>query len=262
MKNIARLMLVLALVMCANFVVALANPTNTNDFIFNPETGMITGYRGPGGAVKIPEAIGGKAVVKVGAMAFYECANIISIEIPDTVCCIGSSAFARCTNLKTIKFSDGSQLQQLGNHAFLGCKALEYIQIPERVAHISDGMFMECRNLIFVKLPDGLRSIGVHAFNGCNSLVSVTIPANTTDIKEGAFGNCANLEDIEFLGADIQFGSHIFDLCSGSTASYTRNPSLKVVVYDGSRAQWNAIVRGSENLTLENNPDLEVIYLG
>ena len=71
MKKIASLMLALVLVMCANLVVALADPTNSNDFDFNPDTGMITGYHGSGGEVKIPDAIDGKSVTDCSKGLLY-----------------------------------------------------------------------------------------------------------------------------------------------------------------------------------------------
>jgi hypothetical protein len=68
------------------------------DFETKPDDGgvVITGSAGPGGAVTIPAAINSKSVTRIGDYAFFNCAGLTSVTIPDSVTSIGAGAFAVC----------------------------------------------------------------------------------------------------------------------------------------------------------------------
>jgi|GEM_PF-1982984 hypothetical protein len=63
------------------------------EFAFDPDTGTITDYLGARDDVRIPEAIGGKTVARIGKKAF-RFKRIRRIVIPAGVTSIGESAFA------------------------------------------------------------------------------------------------------------------------------------------------------------------------
>ncbi len=58
-------------------------------------------------------------VKKIGSSAFERCKNLKSITIPDSVTSIGESAFAECTNLKSIIIPDS--VTSIGEDAFENC---------------------------------------------------------------------------------------------------------------------------------------------
>jgi len=59
----------------------------------------ITGYKGIGGNVTIPDTIEGKQVVAIGEYAFCNCQILRKIIIPEGVTSIGEEAFGGCINL-------------------------------------------------------------------------------------------------------------------------------------------------------------------
>ena len=97
--------------------------------------------------------------------------SLISVDIPNSVTNIGSSAFS-------------------------GCRGLTSITIPNNVTSIREYTFMECRGLTSITLPNSVKSIGHEAFSGCFGLTSITIPNSVTSIGDGAFANCGGLTTI------------------------------------------------------------------
>ena len=89
------------------------------DFEFYTENGeaVITGYFGYNGTV-IPAELDGCPVTKIDDWAFYN-TSISCSNIPDSVTCVGDSAFSYCLNIKNLEFSEG--LINIGNNAFSHC---------------------------------------------------------------------------------------------------------------------------------------------
>lgn len=92
----------------------------------------------------IPSTHEGLPVSTVDMSAFYNCAEIESVTIPDNVY-VSWSAFQDCTGLKEVIFKGDNVT--LGGSAFAGCVELESI-----------------------KLPGGTTSVGWLMFDGCVSL--------------------------------------------------------------------------------------------
>lgn len=84
-------------------------------------------------------------VTSIGNFAFYQCRNIISLNIPTTVKFIGSSAFEDCTGLTTLSLKDG--LEIIGGSAFQGCTGLQMLTIPSTVKSISINAFADCKGI-------------------------------------------------------------------------------------------------------------------
>lgn len=59
------------------------------------------------GDVEIPSELGGYPVTAIGEYAFYDCYNVTSFVIPDSVETVGYDAFAYCHDLKSIDLGDG-----------------------------------------------------------------------------------------------------------------------------------------------------------
>ena len=134
--------------------------------IDNPYTGSITipayviheGYKYP--------------VTAIGQEAFYECENLVSVTIPNSVTSIGLAAFASCTSLKSVTLSNS--LKFIGKYAFSNCKSLRTITIPNSVTTIEDCAFEGCSNLTTASVPKTVKTIGIDVFNKCPKLNSTS----------------------------------------------------------------------------------------
>ncbi len=152
-------------------------------------------------AFKMKGACPDEVVIKAGTLgiagsAFYECANLTSIMIPDTVTDIGDSAFNHCTSLTSISLGDS--VTDIGDSAFSHCTSLTNIDFGSSVTNIGYSAFSKCTGLTNVTLPDSVTSIDGDAFSDCTGLTSINIPDSVTDIGRFAFENCTALTSIDF----------------------------------------------------------------
>ena len=158
----------------------------------------ITGYTCSGGAVTIPNTINGLPVTSIGDFAFYGCASLTNVTIPNSVTSIGRNAFSDCSSLTSVTIP--KRVTNIGVQAFDGCTSLTSITIPNSVTSIEDDAFSRCSSLTSVTIGNSVTSIGESAFSDCTSLTSVTIPNSVTSIGDGAFYGCNNLTTIYFQG--------------------------------------------------------------
>lgn len=95
----------------------------------------------------------------IGIRAFYNCANLTSIEFPDSLTSIRNYAFWECFNLTSITF-------------------------PVSLTNIRDDVFRNCSNLTSITWHNvnNLTSIGISIFNDSHSINTVTYyNATSTD---------------------------------------------------------------------------------
>ncbi|MBP5610758.1 MAG: leucine-rich repeat domain-containing protein, partial [Clostridia bacterium] len=81
----------------------------------------------------------------------------------------------------------------------------------------------------------GVKSIGNYAFSGCKGLTAVTIPDSVTSIGNYAFYGCSGLTSVTIGNGVTSIGERAFYGCSGLTS----------INYQGTKAEWNAISKGS-----------------
>lgn len=127
--------------------------------------------------------------------------------------------------------------------AFYNNSAVTSVTIPDSVTAIPDYAFGFCSQLTNISIPNSVTFIGLSAFNSCTSLKSITLPSSLSTIQSYAFYNCENLKTIRIPVSVTSIGNCAFDVC----------PSLMTVTYPGSKTQWDAITKGSNNDVLENN---------
>ena len=161
-------------------------------------------------------------VTSVASRAFYNCAGITSVTIPNSVTSIGSEAFegvniiyysgsatgspwgAGYINLEPDEngfvYADNDNTELV---AFLGNG--DSISIPNSVKKIGDNAFYGCSGLTSVTIPNTVTSIGKYAFFGCYGLTTLTIPSTVTSIGENAFWS---VKSIIYTGtAEGEWGS-------------------------------------------------------
>lgn len=137
----------------------------------------------------------------------------------------------------------GIPVTMIDHAAFHNNSAVTSVTIPDSVTAIPDDAFGFCSQLTNISIPNSVTFIGFSAFNSCTSLKSITLPSSLSTIQSYAFYNCGNLKTIRIPVSVTSIGNCAFDVC----------PSLMTVTYPGSKTQWDAITKGSNNDVLENN---------
>ena len=192
------------------------------DFKFIPPDNtavIVTNYKYNGAAadVTIPSRYKGKPVTTIGHAAFFNSA-VTSVTIPDSVTSISDDAFINCPQLTNISIPNS--VTYIGFSAFNSCTSLKSITLPSSLSFISGSLFSGCSQLTTIHIPDSVSSIGSYAFYNCGKLETIRIPVSVTSIRDCAFDGC---------------------------------PSSMTVTYPGSKTQWDAITKGSNNDVLENH---------
>ena len=191
--------------------------------------------------------------------------------IPDGVTSIGNYAFAGCTGLTSIIFSNS--LTSIGSYAFSGCTALSSITFPSGVTSINDHAFYGCNTLTSVNIrvldlaaycsnsianqirlsinkpihlldnegneiknciiPDSVSSIGNYAFYSCTGLTTVQIPNNVTSIGECAFYG-TNIKTLILGTGVLSIGNYAFSTHPQKTIWLTNTPPTNYYNAQGS----------------------------
>ncbi len=168
------------------------------------------------GELVIPEYIDGYPVTRIDDLAFWGCANLTSVTIPDSVTTIGTHAFEGCSGLTEMTIPDS--VTRIEDFLFAECTGLTSVMIPDGVTSIGVEAFIRCSGLTVVDIPDSVTSIDEGAFNSCTSLTSFIIPDNVTSIGNGAFYDCSGLTSLGIGDGVTGIGDHAFYGCSGLTS--------------------------------------------
>lgn len=176
---------------------------------------------------------------KNGSVLIAGCSKTV---IPDTVKCIGESAFEACDKLTSIV-------------------------IPSSVERIDDSAFESCSNLQIVTMSNGVQEIGKYAFESCSSLTEITIPSSVTRIGRDLFGYkeksdakiyCEAGSTAYYYAIENGYDYYVPDLIDINDARVTGISGW--VEYTGSNIVMNDIkVYMDEELLIEDI-DYKVIY--
>ncbi|MDR6555063.1 leucine-rich repeat protein [Paenibacillus qinlingensis] len=167
----------------------------------------VTDYKGTDLNVVIPEAYAGTTVTEIGRSAFDTNGTgkpkITSVIIPSSVKVIQTYGF-RYTSLTSIDLPDG--LLTIGSSAFEN-NPLTSVVFPDSVTMIGNYSFY-MNKLTSIKLPENLKTINGGAFD-TNHIAKLVIPAGVTKVDSSSFYN-NNLTSITVLGDATTFGSGVF----------------------------------------------------
>lgn len=160
-------------------------------------------------------------VTTIGTIAFYNCQELHSVSIPNSVTQISDEAFGQ-SGIKSINIPES--VTTIGRDAFHACKYLERISLPQKIEDIGNSAFSECSSLTSVQLPEGLFQLSNELFSYCSNLKSIIIPEGPATIWFSVFRGCINLESVT-LPASVQkmFGGAFLD-CPSLTKIYSLNP--------------------------------------
>ena len=179
--------------------------------------------------VVIPATYNGQPVTAIGYQAFYDCANLISIVMPESITSIGNSAFSWCMNLTNIEIPNS--VTSIGERAFYECTSLTSIVIPESITSIENYAFYGCERLTSIEMSDSVTSIGYETFAFCTSLTGIELSDSLTSIGSYAFDYCTSLVSIKMSDGMKRIDERAFYWCT----------SLESIIFNGTKAQWDTI---------------------
>ena len=146
--------------------------------------------------------------------AFYNCAKLSNITLPDGLISIGDNAFEKCTSLENIIIP--SSVTDMYADIFKDCTSLRSAVLPEGRININYGTFYNCSSLESIKLPSSVQYIRGEAFYGCKSLKTVEWSKPLELIEDSAFYDCTSLTDIILPSKVKEVGSEAFKNCSSA----------------------------------------------
>lgn len=133
-----------------------------------------------------PERDGEKGIVGIATGCFSGCEKLASVVIPKSVRYLSPSAFAKCKELASLSFEDGSDIQVIGAYCF-----------------------MYDTEITSVALPEGLKTIKMYAFYKCEKLDKVVI--------SGASETAANAipESVKIIGRSVFTDTKVWTTAAG-----------------------------------------------
>lgn len=221
------------------------------------------------------------SVQNIGNSAFEGCTSFTEINIPDCCEMVGSNAFAGTSSVKKIKIgssfssdwtivrsifdntnlesievsSQNSNYRSEGNCliydkvVYLCCK--NSVIPTSGVIRISDRAFAGVKDLTSITVPENIRETGDDIFSGCTGLKTAKV---ATGSNYRMFQSCTGLTSVELISGCSSISYQMFDGCTALTSvtidvsvtsivgqAFNRCSNLTQLVYNGTRAQWNAI---------------------
>ena len=99
---------------------------------------------------------------------------------------IGRSAFYECSNLKSVIIPNS--VTTIQDYAFYSCSGLTSVLIPNSVTSISSDAFWKCSSITSITIPSSITYIGSDAFRDCNSIIKV-LNLSKLSISKGSKNN-------------------------------------------------------------------------
>ena len=138
----------------------------------------------------------GNNLKTIGSRAFYNCASMTEVVLPDSVTEIGSYAFQNCRALTSVKLP--ANLKVLQGFTFAYCAELTSVTFPQGLTSIETKAFIGCYKLDGVVIPDTVTSMGEYAFSENKALTTIKFGSGLETIPQYAFLNCEKLGQITF----------------------------------------------------------------
>lgn len=174
-----------------------------------------------------------RTVKEIGKNAFANCSKLESVIFSESVRTIEQEAFFNCENLKQVVFPEVKSVD-IGSWAFYGCKSIDTLMLPKNV-RLSSSVFSGCSNLKVLRLPDRIESFIDYVsrgrpyilfddrkvytiFDGCDKLSEV--------IEDGDTVNVAVSGKIDYDGDDLYLGTGSFASRSDSVMLYKNEGPL------------------------------------
>lgn len=137
-------------------------------------------------------------VITIGKLAFYGTPlQHLTFTENATIDKIEELAFANCSSLQDVDFSNTIALTNIGNGVFYNCKQLNNIIIPNTVTTMGYAVLQDCSKLKSVVFSEAMTIINDHMCSGCTALENVQMPTEPVSINYAAFNGTSSLKNID-----------------------------------------------------------------
>ncbi len=188
----------------------------------------------------------GKSELKtIRDYAFFKCAVLNNLVMPNTTLSVGNSAFRYNAGLTDIHLS--TSLNYIDEYAFGEC-GFSDITLPESLANIQAGAFINNEHLQAITLPERLQGLGSAAFENNSALQSVTFHTaiETMTIGNNAFNQCPVLNKVYITNMN-SFAQTNFNNAKANPANTSQH------IYDANGTEITKVVLPKGTKYVNNN---------
>lgn len=180
-----------------------------------------------------------QGITRIGSGAFSRCANLKSISIPNSVKSIGISAIGGCPDLEQVYIP--YSVSSIEGDALSGNPKLSVISIDDKnsvfdsrnncnavIETSNNKLIRGCKGTI---IPDGITTIGSAAFGYCTELTSLNIPNSIKKIESGAFHDCVKLKSLYIPNSVTNIELEAFFCCTKLESINIPTTIKQILVY-------------------------------
>lgn len=179
-----------------------------------------------------------QTLTAIGNEAFIYC-GVQKMKLPDNVKRIGTSAFERCPDLKEIIFP--RKVNAFGENVLFYCSSLERVVLPKNLEELPGGTFSRCFRLRDLELPQGITRIGDFAFDQTCGLKTLRIPESVTEIGECAFMRSC-LRELTVPASVKQIGAEAFRMSDHLKTLTIMNPDCDIKTVQDSSTDGDLLI--------------------
>lgn len=198
-------------------------------------------------------------VTTIGANAFAEVENLLSITISEGITTLNNSAFKDLNQLSRIDFP--STLTTIGESAFENCTALTALDFPENLTDIRQRAFYNTK-LRLVALPNSVTTIGEDAFSNCTSLWEFALSRDFNNNSKSFLKNCTQMYSL-VVKSDIENKAKLLEGVNSEVDLTMYVPDEKLSEYiTATQLQYpKLVVNNLSNVGTTNNPTLHSVVV-
>lgn len=174
--------------------------------------------------VAVQEDYQGEFTIKEGTLtiadlAFYNCAEITTVKMPDSLLSIGANGnvFVECAKLESIDVPKsvnfiGSSITNCPNVASINvADENQAYQSIDGVLYTKDGsellLYPTGKKTATFSIPNGVTKISMNSFKFPTCLTGVVVPATLETVLVGVFSNCPNLTNFSVSAENARYQS-------------------------------------------------------
>lgn len=141
---------------------------------------------------------GNESLQILGEGVFYDCKNLLQINLKNNLISIGQFCFSGCISL--LNFTMPDKLDKLAPYVFNNCISLAVFTASTSLSLIDRGAFKNCINLRMLTIFEAIEKIEDFAFSDCKNLESFIISSNINYIGDFVFENWEKNQTINIIG--------------------------------------------------------------